>query len=153
MMNPVGCRDIPSALIPSSAIRRFWEKLVIKPFGCWDWQDFLTKGYGSFYINGRIMSPHRFAFIYLKGTDIPKGLDLDHLCRNRGCVNPQHLEVVTRKENLRRGGSLYRFGTCERGHPLNEENIYWRKDRPRQWNCLQCRRESRAKARITEKGE
>ena len=129
-------------------IDRFWERVIIKPSGCWDWQGFLDNGYGFFQVNSRNIRPHRFSFTYFTGIDIPKGLDLDHLCRNRRCVNPTHLEIVTRKENLRRGSPLYLFGTCSKGHTLTSDNIYWRHDRQGRWNCLQCRREARARRKV-----
>lgn len=84
-----------------------WEQLyVIDPqSGCWIWiggQD--GNGYGSYYHNYKVKHAHRFVFEQFKGQ-IPLGMDLDHLCRVPLCVNPEHLEVVTRAINARRGNN------------------------------------------------
>ena len=80
---------------------RFWSK-VDATGDCWIWTGALASGYGRFYLNGQLRPAHRVAYETLVGS-IPRGLDLDHLCRVRSCVNPDHLEPVTRAENLRRG--------------------------------------------------
>ncbi|WP_249139118.1 DNA (cytosine-5-)-methyltransferase [Actibacterium sp. MT2.3-13A] len=85
---------------------RFWSK-VEKTESCWDWTAALNeKGYGIFWSNDqdRSVRAHRFAYEQIDG-EIPDGLELDHLCRNRKCVNPAHLEPVTGKENTRRGNA------------------------------------------------
>lgn len=70
---------------------------------CWTWQWGKTsKGYGGIRRNGRNLSAHRYVYEIHKGP-IPAGLDLDHLCRHRDCVNPEHLEPVLNAENVRRG--------------------------------------------------
>lgn len=70
--------------------------------GCWQWLKAVKDaGYAVAEINGRMHRMHRTAFVSFRG-EIPTGLDLDHLCRNRSCVNPWHLEPVTRSENLNR---------------------------------------------------
>lgn len=93
---------------------------------CWIWQGATTRnGYGMVQVDGRRWMAHRYAYTALVGPVQPQ-LDLDHLCRRRACVNPDHLEPVTRSENLRRGmprGEHLRARTeCPRGHPYDERN-------------------------------
>ena len=82
---------------------RFMEKMSPEPnSGCWLWLGFIAKnGYGRFGIRRTAHWAHRVAYRLFVG-DIPDGLDLDHLCRTRCCVNPEHLQAVSRKENLHR---------------------------------------------------
>ena len=69
---------------------------------CWNWKSSVTKeGYGRIVINKRYVMAHRYSYEYYIGG-IPKGLEIDHKCRNKGCVNPRHLEPVTHLENMRR---------------------------------------------------
>jgi hypothetical protein len=100
--------DLNRGRVPyHSQEERFWPK-VDKTETCWLWVGAIgTGGYGNFYISSvgrriRSVRAHRWAYEHLVGS-IPDGLDLDHLCRNRACVNPAHLEPVTRRVNLRRG--------------------------------------------------
>lgn len=84
---------------------RFWPNVHITD-GCWEWTGATTCGYGTFSIGGRLtryqQPSHRVSYQWLRGP-IPEEFDLDHLCRNRICVNPWHLEPITRSENVRRG--------------------------------------------------
>ncbi|MGW1678508.1 HNH endonuclease signature motif containing protein [Saccharopolyspora shandongensis] len=117
---------------------RFWEK-VAQVGDCWQWTAARTGGYGVFNIGaGVTRRAHRLAYEEMIG-EIPEGLDLDHLCRNRACVNPNHLEPVTRRVNLLRGKTIVaREATkthCVAGHEFNNANTYvtstgWRKCRP-----------------------
>lgn len=119
---------------------RFWAK-VERGDGCWLWSGRLDRGYGRFYVSHhRTVRAHRFAYESLIGL-IPSGLDLDHLCRNRRCVNPAHLEPVTRRENLMRSpltqASLNAGkAECLSGHSLADARIY---DGKRE--CRTCERE------------
>lgn len=120
---------------------RFWEK-VRKTDGCWLWTAAkMPNGYGEFGVGrGRYKYAHRLAYELSVGG-IPDGLDIDHLCRNRGCVNPSHLEAVTRRENLLRGAHpkmiARREGRCCRGHALPP-------DTGKRRRCLRCHRERMA---------
>lgn len=111
--------------------------------GCWEWIGAKgADGYGKFAIEGFI-SAHRAAYTLLVGP-IPDGLEIDHLCRNRACVNPDHLEPVSRSENIRRGvaGRTH----CRRGHAFTPENTRLGPDGRR---CRACQRaaETRRTAR------
>lgn len=111
---------------------RFWRTLEVSLSGCWLWLNRLDSwGYGQYYTNGKRPLAHRFAYIALVGP-FPEGLESDHLCRVRHCVNPAHIEPVTRAENVRRGlvaeANRSRKGTkrpfCRRGHEMTPENTY-----------------------------
>jgi len=72
--------------------------------GCWNWLGYINPdGYGWTKVKGRAMFAHRFHYEEVKGP-VPEGLELDHLCRNGACVNPDHLEAVSHTENIRRRG-------------------------------------------------
>lgn len=120
--------------------QRFWEKVSKDgPGGCWLWTANLSGGgYGNFHLDGRERVAHRLAYEWLVGP-IPEGLDLDHLCRVRRCVNPAHLEPVTRRENVLRSpiaiaAQHARKTHCPAGHEYTPENTYTYNG----WRC--CRR-------------
>src|SRR6266849_5089721 len=99
---------------------RFWAK-VHKTDTCWEWTGALWRGYGYF----RTWIAHRVAYELLVGP-IPPEKQVDHLCRNRGCVNPEHMELVTSYENILRGegptAANKRKLVCSNGHPFTPEN-------------------------------
>lgn len=107
--------------------------------GCHEWTATkVSSGYGCIYVNGvrRQILAHRFAYERANGP-IPKGLHIDHLCRNKSCVNAAHLEAVTRQENHRRVGWKAKTH-CPRGHAMTTENVYVRPNGGRR--CRTCER-------------
>lgn len=105
-------------------IDRFLKFVSPEPnTGCWLWMGGCSQnGYGAFKVNGRQETAHRIAYSLLRG-EIPEGLQLDHLCRVRCCVNPDHLEPVTPKENIRRSPIHSGAKThCPQGHAYTAEN-------------------------------
>ena len=87
----------------ADAEANFWKNVVQDDeTGCWEWQaSKIHKGYPRFTVCHKHILAYRFAYELLEGA-VPEGLELDHLCRNSGCVNPGHLEPVTHMENMRR---------------------------------------------------
>lgn len=112
--------------------------------GCWFWLRYKDpNGYGKIGINYKVYLVHRVSYETFVGK-IPKGLDLDHLCRNPSCCNPKHLEPVTRAVNLKRGigGKLAALRAlakthCPQGHPYDEINTTRDSDGYRA--CRKCR--------------
>ena len=104
------------------SMNRFWSK-VNKTGGCWLWTACIRPdGYGAFSLNAKARLAHRLAYIELVGP-IPEGKTLDHLCRVRNCVNPDHLEPVSIAENVQRGINYWRNRThCSAGHEYTPEN-------------------------------
>lgn len=115
-----------------STLDRFMTHVAkAEPEDCWLWTG--TKnhaGYGSFSVGrARRLGAHRWSYEHFVGA-VPAGLELDHLCRVRHCVNPAHLEPVTRQENLRRGVRTEHMSMrthCPRGHAYDEANTGWYK--------------------------
>lgn len=118
---------------------RMLTKIEVAPSGCWEWIGYRDKigGYGIVRFDGKVRKAHRVTYGLLVGP-ISDGLTIDHLCRVRHCVNPDHMEPVTQAENNKRGLPHRVLPThCPQGHPYDEENTIVM---PRQRACKTCRR-------------
>jgi hypothetical protein len=109
-----------------SAERRFIRHIIVSPDNCWLWDaSTKEKGYANFQFEQRRVAGHRWAYKTFRG-EIPEGLTLDHLCRIPSCVNPWHLEPVTRWENVYRGTSPFALKAkqthCVHGHEFTYAN-------------------------------
>lgn len=161
-------------MFESGAIRRFFEQIAELPDGCWMWTGATCSlGYGRFSVHGISNPAHRYSYQLLIG-DVPPGLEMDHLCRMRECVNPFHVEPVTHAENMRRSSLAYKRDPesfrhhlwdrshvrrpgngvplrthCSRGHEFSAANTYILKGSRycRACNCLRSRA-----ARLKRKG-
>lgn len=139
---------------------RFWKRVEIKDCGyitpCWVWLGAANNsGYGGFKYHGFSTTAHRFSYIKIHG-EIDSSLVVDHMCRVRICVNPNHLQAVTQKQNLSTAIGLGEKGMvhlrelnkirqarthCPKGHEFTEDNTYWelRKYGGKSRHCKACR--------------
>lgn len=119
-----------------TSLERILDKAIPEPnSGCWLWMGALCNpryGYGHVTLHGKNETAHRAVWMLSVGP-IGDGLEIDHACKNPCCVNIDHLELVTRAENLARRSKTR--ATCRKGHPLTPENTLVRgRDR----RCLLC---------------
>lgn len=133
--------------MPGNRLRPVFET-VLKNLrignGCWEWAGAKSgHGYAVIYSGGgKSLLGHRVVYELVCGS-IPDGLEIDHLCRNRSCVRPDHLEPVTHAENIRRTGPFKKWEKCAKGHPLSGENL---KSMGRgKFRCKACHREQSRK--------
>lgn len=113
----------------------------VMPTGCIEWRGFINpKGYGRARLGGVKTTVHRVAFMVHVGP-IPEGFEIDHLCRNRCCINPAHLEAVSHAENTLRSDNVVgvnaRKTHCHRGHEFSPENTVRLSGNRRE--CRTCR--------------
>lgn len=121
-------QEFTSADITASVVRRFWAQ-VVKTESCWNWVGSDNgNGYGYMHGGGRRHGVHRISYV-IHGGVLQPGLVIDHICRNRSCVNPEHLRQVTQRVNaLENSSSISAINsaktTCPKGHPYTEENTW-----------------------------
>lgn len=127
----------------------FWSQVsVLGEDDCWEWQTSLSiYGYGQFNFKKKMVRAHRYAFENLV-EKIKPGMYIDHICRNRKCVNPMHLRQVTPRQNLLENSMnpfaiMHNNNVCKNGHPLDENNTIKYKNKNRiQRRCRICTRKA-----------
>lgn len=123
---------------------RFWSKVELAEGDCWEWAAYrCPDGYGRFSVSrSQRVQAHRYSYEAMV-ADIPPGLTIDHLCRNRACVNPYHLEPVSVRVNTLRGDTIQARNAaktrCDHGHEFTPANTYMSLGRYRK--CRACARE------------
>lgn len=135
-----------------SFIRKVRQE-AIRETACWEWKGSKKgNGYGQIMIDGKNYFVHRLAYAIFHGRMPDSQLTIDHLCRNRSCVNPRHLELVPIKENVLRGKGITAINAkkthCKRGHEFTDENTYLYKN----YRCCRiCRREDDKRRKLKQK--
>lgn len=110
----------------SSDEYRFWSKVQQQPEGCWEWAAGRNHlGYGVFTIGRKRIKAHRAAYQFDNGP-IPEGIDIDHICRNRGCVKPAHLRPVTAKQNAENLSGAHGHNVTSGVRGVYKERDKWR---------------------------
>lgn len=129
-------------------IERLWEGLRVNmESGCWEWQAVRgADGYGRLGVRGATVLTHRAMYQLLIGP-IPPGLHIDHLCRNRSCCNPFHLDACTHQVNTARSHGNGSKTHCKNGHEFTPENTYRAPNTHVRRDCRVCRREAMARLR------
>lgn len=122
-----------NCLMDKDPFDRFMSK-VVKTESCWIYTGHIDNGYGRFWYKGKGVLAHRWIYEFLI-SPIPDQKQIDHLCRNRSCVNPEHLEIVSNNEQQKRRSIAQTH--CKHGHEFIEENIYLYNNKR---NCKECRR-------------
>lgn len=134
---------MPRGRVPVPADVRFKSYITVSDNGCWVWANRLNAdGYGTF----ENQLAHRWSYEHSVGS-VLLGLEIDHLCRTRACVNPEHLEAVTHRENVRRGRNHWRERThCKNGHEYTSDNTYFLEGHSYRL-CRQCSRDASERRR------
>lgn len=132
-------------MLRKSANQRFFEKVILfsEPPGCWRWNSSKNRdGYSKFWFNKKGVAAYRYAYELFIGP-CPEGLEPDHTCRVRDCVNPWHLKWMTRQENCLLSESFAADNAqkthCPKGHPYDESNTLKANKNSRR--CRACKRE------------
>jgi len=123
---------------------RLWKRVSKSEDGCWNWTGHVSGGgYGRIRNGGKREQAHRVSFA-LAGNKIPEGLVVDHICNNRRCVRPDHLQAITQRDNILRSDSpparQSKQVACLNGHPLDGDNLFMRRNGKRECRvCIRAR--------------
>ena len=133
------------------SVQQYLADRISQTGGCWLWQSNATRdnyGLASYLVDGewKSIGAHRLSYITFVG-EIPVGHQIDHLCRNKSCINPEHLEAVTARENTLRADNApatinLKKTHCKKGHEFTIANIYRSPQNPNHRECRTCRNEA-----------